>query len=115
AHDIFTGEDQGNRLHLDRRGRGVTGFGDGAEQLRPQAELVKARGTSHQKGSWTRARSSELQSRHDIAIITVGGRRSKTKPTFARKIGGDRNGRRVVEIVAINTGFCKLFWGSAGQ
>ena len=53
AHDVEALKDGGNRLHLNRRGRGVAGIGDGAEQLRPQAELVKTRGTTHRYAcSW---------------------------------------------------------------
>ena len=50
AHDILAGKNQGDRLRLDRRRRGVTDFGNGAEQFRPQAELGKARGTTHSNG-----------------------------------------------------------------
>ena len=38
-------EDDGDRLGLDRGGGGVTGLGHGPENLRPQAELGKARDT----------------------------------------------------------------------
>src|SRR5436190_19171543 len=54
AHDILAGKNQWDCLRLDRRRRGVTGFGNGAEQFRPQAELGKARGTTHSMDSWTR-------------------------------------------------------------
>ena len=47
AHDVLARKDDGDRLLLDRGGGGVAGLGHGPENLRPQAELRKARGTAH--------------------------------------------------------------------
>ena len=47
AHDIEALQYGRDRLRLNRRGCGVASFGDGAEQLRPQAEFVETRGTTH--------------------------------------------------------------------
>ena len=52
AHDVLAGEDHGYRLRLDRRRRGIAGLGHGLQQLRPQAELGKARCVHW--CSWTR-------------------------------------------------------------
>ena len=43
AHDVVAGQHFGNRLHLDRSRRGVTGLGHGPQDLGPQTELGKAR------------------------------------------------------------------------
>ena len=63
AHDVLAGEDDRDGLLLDRGGGGVTGLGHGAEELRPQAELRKARDTT-QSISWKRpTRVREFRSR----------------------------------------------------
>ena len=43
AHHVLAGENDGDRLHLDRRGRRIAGFGHGPQQFGPQSELGKAR------------------------------------------------------------------------
>ncbi len=43
AHDVLAGENDGNRLRLNGRGRRVTGVGHGPQQLGSQSELGKAR------------------------------------------------------------------------
>ena len=54
AHHVLACHDQRDRLHLDRRGRGVTCFGHRTEDLRPQAERGKARAIAHSLNSWAR-------------------------------------------------------------
>src|SRR5208283_2565356 len=92
AHHVFAGKNQGNRLRLDRRGRGVTGFGHGAEQFRPQTELSKTRGTTHQIGL--------LDAPARYTSSGPGGdatdKERAAREAAARRLGGDRNGRRML-------------------
>jgi len=52
AHHILAGENDGYRLHLDRRGRRIAGFFHGPQQFGPQSELGEARNAHG--NSWSR-------------------------------------------------------------
>ncbi len=45
GHEIAAGEDDRDRLGLDRSGRVVAGIGDGTQQFGPQPELGKGHGS----------------------------------------------------------------------
>ena len=51
THDVVAGEDDRNRLALDRRRFGVAGIGDGLQDFRDETEFGKRHGYVHVVGA----------------------------------------------------------------
>ena len=99
AHDVAAGEDFGDRLRLDRRGRGVTGLGDGPQDLGPQAELFKARCGQFQCSRDAAYRYSRLPVQAAKLVGVVNGPLdAEGRSTPYGGVGGDRNGRQTTGL-----------------
>ena len=120
AHDVVAGENDGNGLRLDRRGRGVAGFFDGPQQFGPQPELGKARSV---QGSAPVAAHRLRRLPVQAACVWKQGEagapgaawRRRPRPRESRAgLGGDRNGRPK-PYCSLTCGFYKIFVVAPGQ
>ncbi len=119
AHDVVAGENDGNGLRLDRRGRGVAGFFDGPQQFGPQPELGKARSV---QGSTPVAAHRVTRLPVQAACVwkqgEAGGRGTTRVATTATEtragLGGDRNGRPNPHC-SLTCGFYKIFVAGSAE
>ena len=110
AHDVLAGEDDGDRLRLDRRGRGVAGLVHGPQQVGRRPSSAKLVALMKAPGRGPSLAGFPVQAAENNVVDSCDASSRPCGPRCIRTFsgGGDRNGRPRANY-SLSFGFCEIF------